>query len=149
MTFDVQEFWNKKIIGWEEGRYSNNSSSGTKLLERLANSASTSLRFRMEVAAKLLAPHVANKKVLEIGGGSGLLTKSIMDATAASYLGVDIAPIAIKKAKERNLNQEWSNQVVFEVRDLDTIPIGAYDIVVSLGLVDWLNDIELELEEED
>jgi ubiquinone/menaquinone biosynthesis C-methylase UbiE len=144
MIIDPKQFWNKKILEWEDGRYFINDGSSIGIFERVANSASSSLRHRMAITKKLLAPHIAGKKILEIGCGSGLLTKSIMENLADSYLGIDIAQNAISRAIKRNSAYEWSDRVRFEVGDLDAIPKNSYDIIVSLGLLDWLNDDQLK-----
>ena len=45
----------------------------------------------MIVAKKLLLNLVPNKKILEIGCGSGLLAEELIKAGAKSYLGYDFA----------------------------------------------------------
>lgn len=144
MALDPKLFWNNKILEWEDGRYLVDKGSSASVFERIANSASSSLRHRMATTKKLLAPHIVGKKILEIGCGSGLLTRSIMENKAGSYLGIDIAENAISRAISRNSEYEWSDRVRFEVGDLDAVPINSYDIIVSLGLLDWLNDDQLK-----
>ncbi len=140
--FAAADFWEKKILSWEEGRYGG-SSAAQPLLERAANRLSGSLRFRLFITGELLAPFVAGKTVLELGCGSGLLASRIMAAGAASYLGVDFAEAAIDNARRRAAAAGLSGAVRFQKGAADGPGIEAADIVVSLGLFDWLGDEEI------
>ena len=91
-SFDPKAFWNAKILGWEASRYGGASPG---LVEGLAGRASSSLRFRLDVAARLLAPHLAGRRVVELGCGSGLLAERLLTLGAASYQGYDISDAAI------------------------------------------------------
>ena len=85
---DPKEFWENKILSWEEGRYnlSESSYSSTKL-EKIANKGSNSLRFRIEKCGEILSKHVSGKDVVEIGCGRGLLVPRLMAAGAKSFRG--------------------------------------------------------------
>lgn len=144
MAFDAKEFWENKILPWENGRYETDTSSPA-LLERLADRASRSLRFRIEITGRLLAPHVAGKKVVELGCGSGILTERILQAGATSYTGYDIAESAISAARERARTFERADSVKYELKPVSDLPPLDADIVFSLGLLDWLTDDELEI----
>jgi ubiquinone/menaquinone biosynthesis C-methylase UbiE len=133
-----KEFWEDKIIGWEKGRYIEQTDGG--LLERMANRSSSSLRFRLEASQEILRPFVANKRIVEIGCGSGQLAQSFMSMGAKNYLGYDIAENAIKQARE-NIRDEG---VTFKVASVHYLPVLDTDIVFSLGLLDWLDDAGLK-----
>jgi predicted TPR repeat methyltransferase len=143
MTTDPKEFWEKKILGWEHGRYEL-PSKGSTLIERLANQSSDSLRFRLNVTCKLLRRHVENKKVVEIGCGSGLLAEPLLALGARSYTGYDIAENAVAEAKGRAKLNGLSNKAAFHVKRVSELPSLDADIIFSLGLVDWLTNIELD-----
>ncbi len=140
--FTAADFWEKKILSWEAGRYGR-VSGALPLLERAANRLSFSLRFRLFITGELLAPFVAGKTVLELGCGSGLLASRIMAAGAASYLGVDIAAAAIENARRRAAAAGLSGAVRFQQGAADGPGIAAAQIVFSLGLFDWLDDDEI------
>ena len=114
MTIDTKEFWEEKLIGWEDGRYGN-SIKNTNWLERIANKASASLRYRIEITKILLSPHVKGKKIVEIGCGSGLLTKTLYDAGAKSYVGYDIAELAISNAIKISEKEGTSKFATYKV----------------------------------
>ncbi len=144
MVVDPRQFWEQKILTWEEGRYGS-TLEGRTLLESAANRSSASLRFRMAVAKQLLRPFVAGKHVVEIGCGSGLLAKDILAMGAVNYTGYDIAEAAVIQAKIRARDNHIEDKAYFEVRSVMDLSDLKADIVISLGLIDWLNDDELEI----
>lgn len=139
---DPKVFWEKKIRTWESGRYETEGSSSS-LLEAIANRASNSLRNRVKLAGEILSPIIAGKRVAEIGCGSGLLTRILIDAGAAHYQGFDIADTAIKNAC--NLNRELidAGKAEFKAQSISQMPKLDVDVVFSLGLLDWLQDEEI------
>jgi SAM-dependent methyltransferase len=143
MTVDPKDFWEKKILTWEEGRYEPRKARGT-LLERIADASSASLRYRIKVGVELLEPHVKGRSVLEVGCGSGLVAQRFIDLGATSYHGIDIAEAAIEIANQRKKEQGWSDRVTFAVDTVKDMAPVKHDIVFSLGVLDWLTDPELE-----
>lgn len=103
-AFDAREFWDKRILGWEEGHYGE-LQFGAPGLERLANRASGSLRFRLDAAREILEVHVPGKRVLEVGCGSVLLAECLVKAGADMYTVIDLAPSAIENA--RACRRDW------------------------------------------
>jgi 2-polyprenyl-3-methyl-5-hydroxy-6-metoxy-1,4-benzoquinol methylase len=142
MAVDPKAFWEDKILTWEKGRYDQKTEKGG-LLERIADRASNSLRFRISIAVELLAPHVKGRTVLELGCGSGLIAQRLIDAGARHYVGVDIAESAIALAEQRKKELGWSDRITFQVGTVGTMAPVTQDIVLSLGLLDWLTDAEL------
>ena len=96
-----EKFWDKKILGWERDRYF----SKNIFLKQ------NSVKYRLYIAKKLLKKFVKNKKILELGCGSGLLAKSIIKYGAKSYMGYDISGKAINNAKEKYKNHR--NKIQF------------------------------------
>jgi SAM-dependent methyltransferase len=139
MVVDPKQFWEAKLLDWEQGRYSRGTRAG--ILEAIANLSSRSLRFRIAITPQLLQPYLAGRHVVELGCGSGLLAGTLVKYGAASYLGIDIAEIAIGRA--RNRYGEHDRRIRFEVGGIADISPVAADLVVSLGLFDWLTDQEI------
>ena len=98
MSFNIKDFWDNKILEWECGRYNLNTSKN-KPLEMIPDLVSKSLRFRLKITKELLKPHIKGKAIIEIGCGSGLLTKFLHDNGAKYYQGFDISENAINKRK--------------------------------------------------
>ncbi|MEQ8707535.1 MAG: class I SAM-dependent methyltransferase [Rhodospirillales bacterium] len=142
MSIDKKKFWDDKIIGWEVGRYDLKDSDG-KLLETSANRLSRSLRFRIYLAREVIAPICRGKRILELGCGSARLMPDFMAAGAASYHGVDISTTAIKQAQERAEAGGYGDAVTLTTGGIDAAAGQDSDIVLSLGLLDWLTDEEL------
>jgi len=136
---DAKEFWEAKLIGWEQGRYGS-PARPLGFLEWIANRSSSSLRFRVSIVPELLKPFLSNKKVVELGCGSGIIARKFLDYGAASYLGIDIAESAIEKARSRHGNEP---RMQFQVGSVAELPPLSADLVVSLGLFDWLTDADI------
>lgn len=140
---EPKEFWENKILDWETGRYKRTGRSAS-LLESVANRASMSLRFRLATAIRLLAPHVEGRRVVELGCGSGLLATHLIALGTASYQGFDFAANAVELASRRAAEDGISDRARFEVCAVADLGSLEADIVVSLGLFDWLDDDELD-----
>ena len=140
MKTDPREFWEAKILDWEEGRYSK-PNRRLSIMERLANRSSMSLRFRTRITPELLGPHLAGKRVIEVGCGSGLLAERIIRGGAAAYVGIDLAKTAIEAAQKRV--GSVGGRVQFLAGDISRLGEQTGDIVFSLGLLDWLTDDQL------
>jgi SAM-dependent methyltransferase len=139
MVVDPKHFWEAKLLAWEHGRYGHPDRPG--MLEWIANRSSMSLRFRIAITPELLKPFLAGKRVVEVGCGSGLLAGALIASGAASYLGIDIAEAAIGKARERY--DDHDSRIKFQVGSVTHMPRLAADLVISLGLFDWLTDGEI------
>ena len=139
---DAKAFWNAKILGWEDSRYGGAATPG--LIEALAGRASSSLRFRLDVAARLLAPHLAGRRVVELGCGSGLLAERLLALGAASYQGYDLSEAAIARAEQRAAASPRGEAMRFTVAAVADLPPQGDALAISLGLVDWLAPAELD-----
>lgn len=139
---DPKAFWNAKILGWEASRYGGAAAPG--LIEGLAGRVSSSLRFRLDVAARLLAPHLAGRRVAELGCGSGLLAERLLALGAASYQGYDLSEAAIARAQQRAADSPRGEAMRFAVAAVADLPPQGDALVISLGLVDWLTPAELD-----
>ena len=144
MTVDKKDFWEKKILGWEDSRYAA-APDRMSLLERIARRSSDSLRFRLDIAADLLRPHLGGKVLLDVGCGSGLLFQRLLDAGAKHFIGIDLAESAIVKARELAEEHGYANRTTFLAGNLDDMDLPECDVVVGLGLLDWLTDEEIDL----
>ena len=140
MAADPKQFWEARLLNWEEGRYGR-PDRPTGPLEWIANRSSMSLRHRIAITPELLRPFLPGKRVVEVGCGSGMLAGKVIEYGAASYLGVDIAENAIRMARASHGGAD--PRIRFEVGAVADMPEIPGDIVVSLGLFDWLTDGEI------
>ena len=125
---DKRAFWNEKILAWENARYSD----GFR--------KSKTLTYRMNYARVALNSFGIGKSVLELGCGSGLLFSSLNAKKFKSLHGIDFSSAAISEARTRDLSQNVS----FEEADLATCCLPDVEIVIALGLLDWLDDETLK-----
>ena len=139
-----KDFWEQKILSWENGRYNLEPDSRNTTFETFANKGSGSLRFRIHKTGEMLSEFVEGKNVVELGCGRGLLTRALMDAGARSYLGIDIAEAAIFTARDVHQDLIKTGTVDFVQGKVDELPKQPADIIFSLGLLDWLTDAELQ-----
>ena len=140
MPVDPKQFWEDKLLTWEQGRYGK-PERPLGPLEWIANRSSTSLRYRVAIVPELLRPFLAGKRVVELGCGSGLLAARLIEYGAASYLGMDIAETAIRRARESHSGRDA--RIAFSVGGVADLQPLAADLVMSLGLFDWLRDDEI------
>ena len=141
---EKSEFWNNKILEWEKARYGDNNQAPSWLAS-LVKRSSPSLRYRMELAAQMLRPHLRGKVLLDVGTGSGLLIQKLADSNASGFIGVDIAPSGIGKAREKAKAHAYADRSTFLVGSIsDDLKLPHFDIVSALGLLDWLTEDEIE-----
>jgi SAM-dependent methyltransferase len=140
MAADPKQFWEARLATWELGRYGQ-PDRPLGVLEWIANRSSMSLRHRIAITPELLKPFLANRRVVELGCGSGLLAARFIEYGAADYLGVDIAETAIRAARATYGDRD--PRIRFKVGAVADLPEISADLVVSLGLFDWLTDAEI------
>lgn len=115
----VISFWLNNLERWDQKRYESRTFLNP-ILERQRH------------AAEFLGPFVQGKRVLELGCGKGRLGKILLNKGASSWTGVDICQLDVSSP----LKFIKSSIQDLELRD-------DYDIVISLGLIDWLNDEDI------
>ena len=100
----------------------------------------------MDIAEKLIFPHIKGKRIVELGCGSGILAEEFIQAGAEEYLGFDIAENAIQSACKKIAQSRYASKIKFEQSDvLSELKLLGADFVVSLGLFDWLTVNEMEI----
>lgn len=138
MSIDRQQFWDRKILGWEADKYSQVKGPLCKIFD-----VNQSIKKRLDFAKKILAKVARDKIVLELGCGSGRLMEEVFKADAKKYIGVDISSVAINEAKAKAEKLGLTSITEFRVSDLSELDLSKVDLVFSLGLLDWLDLQEL------
>ena len=88
--------------------------------------------------------NVEGKIIYELGCGSGFLAEEILNMGAKKYVGLDISSAAISRANQINLNLIKDSKCTFLCgRPSDFINVN-YDIMFSLGFIDWIYDHEID-----
>jgi 2-polyprenyl-3-methyl-5-hydroxy-6-metoxy-1,4-benzoquinol methylase len=141
-TQDKVQFWNNKILGWEQTRYAGNTE-GEAVLEKLVKGGGGSVRNRLHIAADLLRPHLRGKTLLDVGCGSGLLFHCLAGCGAARFIGIDLAPAAVEKARTLAA-QTLLEPATFLSGSACDLSLPDFDIVSGLGVLDWFSDDEMD-----
>ena len=90
-----------------------------------------------ELAVSILARQ-PSASVLDVGCGPGRVAEAVIEAGAASYVGIDFSPRMLALARER-LDRFASVQLV-ECDFLDLDLEGTFQVVLALGLFDYLDE---------
>jgi SAM-dependent methyltransferase len=78
-------------------------------------------------------------RVLDVGCGSGRIGEFVLDAGTSRYLGIDFSEPMLDLAKTRL--ERFSDRVELKLGDFLETPIdGQFDVVLALGLFDYLPD---------
>ncbi len=126
----AKEFWEDKILPWEESRYS--AIGGLSPL-------SWTVRRRLFKAVGMVRERMdKDSRILELACGSGHFAGHLRGA-CSSYFGIDIASKAIEEARVRVPESTFQ----FAAGDVLESPWPAADLTIFLGLTDWLNPPEL------
>lgn len=129
---DVRKFWDLKILQWEKNRYNAGAFGGP-------------LKARRQTALALIENRVQGLRVVEIGCGSAHLAETILGFGAQSYVGIDVSGVALRSAEKRIESKGLSKSIQFINSSVESIDHSlSADIVLSLGLVDWLSKSQLE-----
>lgn len=141
-----KEYWNKKILDWEKSNYSKKTV-GLTLLEKVATYFRQSNRERANISLEILKNRSKNKKVVELGCGSGFVAFKLFENKKVSpekYLGFDIAEKAIHEAKKTARQLGLDGKMSFKVGDVNSINFPVADIYFGLGFLNYLNHKELK-----
>ena len=90
-----------------------------------------------ELAVSVVGQH-SSPAVLDLGCGPGRVAEAVIDAGAATYLGVDLAPNMLALARERLDGLASVELLEGDFLDLDIR--GEFDVVLALGLFDYLEE---------
>jgi len=137
-TTAKKSFWEKKVLKWEKARYWGDTGDQA-WLERLVKHGGGSVARRLRVAAEFVRPHLEGKILLDAGCGSGLLFRLLADSGARKFVGIDLAQNAINNARDIADRCDYADRSTFLVGNIIDVELPDFDIVVLLGLLDWLS----------
>lgn len=133
---DSREYWEATIEKWDGHRYGSRKST-MSLVHWLTRNSQQAIQHRKQVPLDHLTPHIAGKRIIEIGCGTAPLCGELMKRGARSYHGFDIAENAIRIARERvgdDQNITFTRSDILDIPPLDT------DIVISIGITHWISE---------
>ena len=142
---DKKQFWENKILNWEGSRYGNQDNS-SELISFFRKKTGSSLQYRMQATAEILSPYLLGKRVLDVGCGSGIFFRNFLQNTDIEhYVGIDLSESAINHAKDISANEGYSDKTTFLAENILNMAFPPFDIVVALGVLDWLKEDEIDL----
>lgn len=128
-----RKFWNQKILSWERSKYE---------IKHKFYDVNRSVKQRLLLATSVIHQMPEGTNLLELGCGSGQLWKNIR-LLKLNYKGVDFSKIAINTFKKRIQTSKVASPVsLFCENCLENKH--AANIVISLGLLDWLSYKEIK-----
>lgn len=133
-NIDRKDFWDKKIVPWENSKYNKIEGFLTSIFD-----VNSSLKNRLQTAEQFLEQNVKGKRIIEIGCGSARLMPFILAQGAEHYTGIDISQVALDIAQKRAQELQISDKVTLIQGDLYEIQEITGDLCFSLGLLDWIN----------
>jgi SAM-dependent methyltransferase len=90
---------------------------------------------RRRLAVETIRSH-GSPRVLDVGCGSGRIAELVLDAGAASYVGIDFSEPMIELARERL--ERFGERAELVVGDFLAEPLqGPFDVILALGLFDY------------
>ncbi|WP_339228061.1 methyltransferase domain-containing protein [Oceanobacillus sp. FSL K6-2867] len=104
----------------------------------LRDSGITYNDFVEQPAIKSLMPDLTDKRVLDLGCGTGHFAAYCVENGAASVLGIDISRNMIEEAKKRNIHQKIE-YICSPIEDVD-LPNKTFDIVISSLAVHYIEN---------
>jgi SAM-dependent methyltransferase len=134
---DSKQYWDKKIIDWED---SMRKGADVSLIERLAASFRKHLCYRSAIAMDLLIPQVKGKTVLDLGCGSGFFSFALYERAGPQRItGIDISPKAVGRAQAIAKERGWSDHFSFLEGDAASFALPQADFTIGLGFLDYLS----------
>ena len=135
------EYWEHFIIDWDRSVYEKNVNN-LSMIEKFASQFRDKLVIRHQFAVDFLRPLVAGRKILEIGCGTGRLSKEMVETGAHLVTGIDISRSAINSANSVLSNQFPSDRFRFIAGELEDIDFSEleFDTVIGLGILQYLTE---------
>ena len=127
-------FWNQNILSWEKHKY--------KSIPQWLD-VNKSVKRRLNLAVSVLRQMPEGKSLLELGCGSGLLWERVKALPIKNYTAVDFSESAIQTFQHKIQNIKSGQNISLSCEDC-LKNIYASDIVISLGLLDWLSIEEIK-----
>lgn len=142
---DQRHFWENSILQWEKFSYAKINNDKIPLVEKIANYFRHPVRFRRVIAFEILQTEKP-MRVLDLGCGSGSFAIDLVTKAGIGHVtGVDISGPAIQEAQNNTTLLKLNHQLEFvrsSVLELKPDMLASFDMVVGLGLIQYLTDEE-------
>ena len=141
------EYWKQHTVSWEASAYFKDTNKKPAFWDAVSTwFRGEGMYVRMDAALKMVAPHVKDKVVLDIGCASGRFSAQLIEAGAKHVIGVDVVPAVIEFANQRRLASPYADCTEFSVLDLGQADaqFPQVDIVTALGVIEYFDASALD-----
>ena len=141
-----KDYWEQHIMNWEKSAY-NQSWSGS-LIEKLATLFRGHIVHRKNTCKKMLIQEVKDRKLLELGCGTGgLLLELTREGLPLSAVGWEISQEAARIGKETVASSNLEDVCSITCRDIEHSleEVRFFDLVYGLGILEYLEQETLHL----
>ena len=136
-----KEYWDNKIIEWED---SLSSDKKVSFVESLASKFRKPLEARSAMCLDILKKVGKDASILELGCGSGFFAlKALREVKPKKYIGMDISRNAITRANQMKKELKLPDKVSFIEGDTTLKELPKADITIGLGFLDYLTPDEI------
>ncbi|MGZ3690561.1 MAG: methyltransferase domain-containing protein, partial [Pseudobdellovibrio sp.] len=105
----------------------------------------SSLIHRQNYLAFIVNQLPAGINVVELGCGTGRIYELLKNKDEIQYTGIDISFEAIEKARETFSKHKSARWLCLSVEEIKAADFQKADFFFSAGLIDWLNDEQIEI----
>jgi len=131
-----KEYWDKKIIEWENSMWGKGANSP---IEKLATHFRKPTKFRTEYCVNLLKEFVKDKTILDVGCGSGFFDFELYTHARPKHItGMDISQNAVNRAQAKAKEKQLDDKIQFCQGDILTDTLPEADLTIAMGLLDYL-----------
>ena len=141
------EYWKQHTVSWEASAYFKDTNKKPTFWDAVSTwFRGEGMYVRMDAALKMVAPHVKDKVVLDIGCASGRFSAQLIEAGAKHVIGVDVVPAIIEFANQRRLASPYADCMEFSALDLGQpdAQFPQVDIVTALGVIEYFDASALD-----
>lgn len=136
------KYWRDHLTSWEASAYFKEGQQNANWWDRLSTIfRGDAMYVRMNTALELVAPHIKDKTVLDVGCASGRFPFQMIQAGAKKVYGTDISAEALEIAKMRSAELSMQDKLDFSVLDVvqPNTPLPQVDLVTALGVIEYFN----------
>ena len=142
------DYWKAHVMSWEASAYFKDSGKQPTFWDRMSTLfRGQGMYVRMDAALRLVAPHIKDKVILDIGCASGRFAFQLMEAGAQKVVGIDVSPAAIEAANQKRLASPYADRMEFKAMDLTKpdVTLPQVDLVTALGVIEYFDASTLSI----
>jgi cyclopropane fatty-acyl-phospholipid synthase-like methyltransferase len=140
------KYWEDHLKSWEASAYFKEGQQNANWWDRLSTIfRGDAMYVRMNTALELLAPHIKDLSILDVGCASGRFAFQMIEAGAKKVYGTDISVEALELAKSRSAELGVADKTEFSAMDVvqPNTPLPQVDLVTALGVIEYFDAADM------